>query len=596
MNRNYGYQFNSSEAGSSSDPCSEIYRGEKPFSELETQAVKKFIENHTEINIAYNYHTYGNIYITPFSYVGDVGNKILQQNLNYFFNLYQEFEQQEIFPKNNIFGNSIKTLKYTCDGEASDWMLAERRILAFSPELGSEAFASEAFYPSIAIALEVVKENLSAAIYGIQKSGYAFKLNGFRSFNNYNPYAFDIKNSNKNKSLVDSDFENKTIQNSFNADSLYYWAKCSEITNNGNFSLLIENEYNLIYENQKFLKYCDSDNNKADIGFYSISATIQNEGMAYFSDCPTIKFSMVSKGISRIIGSLVKYDYYNSSLIRIQGNIDSESIDYNESNDFPTEKIYLNKASNLSFADYNFTVNYLEPNTTLLLDVKLYFQENTKFEDTYLNLDLSMFYVVADKFHRKLNILNLAKKDFKYFNSEKHLFATGIFNADSYDLFEVLVDNEEVLNQKKKLWNIYYIMIPILSLIVSISLVIFLKKKIFRKKLNLDKIPINANPDAVKNKLTNQNIVDTDNCMINYIDKQLLSGNSFPSKHYKHISSELQINPFKTLSTNENNDYISKITNNNNSISYTNSSNTGKIFPNNMKVEIIHLDSSYKNA
>jgi len=35
------------------------------------------------------------------------------------------------------YGNAIETVKYSTDGEASDWMLGERGILAFSPELGN---------------------------------------------------------------------------------------------------------------------------------------------------------------------------------------------------------------------------------------------------------------------------------------------------------------------------------------------------------------------------------------------------------------------------------------------------------------------------
>lgn len=35
LNRNYAYQWGIDENGSSSDPCDECYRGEKPFSEPE---------------------------------------------------------------------------------------------------------------------------------------------------------------------------------------------------------------------------------------------------------------------------------------------------------------------------------------------------------------------------------------------------------------------------------------------------------------------------------------------------------------------------------------------------------------------------------
>jgi hypothetical protein len=44
LNRNYGYEFGFNNDGSSGDPCAEDYRGPYAFSEVETLAVKYFIE------------------------------------------------------------------------------------------------------------------------------------------------------------------------------------------------------------------------------------------------------------------------------------------------------------------------------------------------------------------------------------------------------------------------------------------------------------------------------------------------------------------------------------------------------------------------
>ena len=53
--------------GSQSDPCDEIYRGERPFSEPETQAIKNLVEN-SKIFGALNFHTYGDLWISPYNY------------------------------------------------------------------------------------------------------------------------------------------------------------------------------------------------------------------------------------------------------------------------------------------------------------------------------------------------------------------------------------------------------------------------------------------------------------------------------------------------------------------------------------------------
>ncbi|MEL6989693.1 MAG: M14 family metallopeptidase, partial [Bacteroidota bacterium] len=73
-NRNYDYHINGdpnngswSGPGSSSNPNSQTYHGTGPFSEVENQAVKWFVEQH-EFIIALNSHTFGQLLYYPFSY------------------------------------------------------------------------------------------------------------------------------------------------------------------------------------------------------------------------------------------------------------------------------------------------------------------------------------------------------------------------------------------------------------------------------------------------------------------------------------------------------------------------------------------------
>jgi hypothetical protein len=90
--------------GSDSNICLEAYRGEKPFSEPETQAIKSFIESHPNIKIAMNYHSFGNLLIIPFNF--DYGNNtFLKNNLTSHYRLYQEFKDESGFPENDIMGN-----------------------------------------------------------------------------------------------------------------------------------------------------------------------------------------------------------------------------------------------------------------------------------------------------------------------------------------------------------------------------------------------------------------------------------------------------------------------------------------------------------
>ena len=54
--------------------------GEYPFSEPETRNIKNFIDTHPDIKIVFNYHTYGNLYITPFNYLSKNNSEILFKN------------------------------------------------------------------------------------------------------------------------------------------------------------------------------------------------------------------------------------------------------------------------------------------------------------------------------------------------------------------------------------------------------------------------------------------------------------------------------------------------------------------------------------
>lgn len=79
LNRNYGYKWKfSKNHGGHDDPCQSDYRGTGPFSEKETQAMKSFIEKNPQIVSAMNFHGYGDLWISPFSYERDGANHALE--------------------------------------------------------------------------------------------------------------------------------------------------------------------------------------------------------------------------------------------------------------------------------------------------------------------------------------------------------------------------------------------------------------------------------------------------------------------------------------------------------------------------------------
>lgn len=65
-NRNYSVGFGG--GGSSSDPCSETYRGTVAFSEPETLAMKNFTQAHPNIVTSHSYHSYSQLVMSPYGY------------------------------------------------------------------------------------------------------------------------------------------------------------------------------------------------------------------------------------------------------------------------------------------------------------------------------------------------------------------------------------------------------------------------------------------------------------------------------------------------------------------------------------------------
>lgn len=129
LNRNYGYEWGEGYNGSSSNPSSSTYRGDVPFSEPETQAIRFLCENH-EFQVALNYHTYGNYLIYPWGFNGETTGDPA------FTLMSQVLTQQNGYE----YGTVMETLNYIANGDSDDWMYGDvaskNAILAMTPEVG----------------------------------------------------------------------------------------------------------------------------------------------------------------------------------------------------------------------------------------------------------------------------------------------------------------------------------------------------------------------------------------------------------------------------------------------------------------------------
>ena len=137
-NRNYAYLWGG--GGSSGSTTSDTYRGTAPFSEPENQCIRNLC-NSRQFVTEFNYHSYGNYCIYPFSAVAVNNNPEVP-----LFNQLAAFLTED---NSFVYGNCYQTLNYIADGEAADWGYGEQttkgKMYGFTPEVGN---SSDGFYPA----------------------------------------------------------------------------------------------------------------------------------------------------------------------------------------------------------------------------------------------------------------------------------------------------------------------------------------------------------------------------------------------------------------------------------------------------------------
>jgi carboxypeptidase T len=156
INRNYGYEWGYNDDGSSPNPESQTYRGESPFSEPETRAIRNFCNAH-EFQIALNYHTFGRLLIYPWGFEEQVTPDSLS---------FESIARAMTRSNQYRYGTDTETLNYTTNGASDDWMYGEQStkplIFSMTPEVGAEGFwpAEDRIIPNN---LQCMEMNLTSA-------------------------------------------------------------------------------------------------------------------------------------------------------------------------------------------------------------------------------------------------------------------------------------------------------------------------------------------------------------------------------------------------------------------------------------------------
>jgi hypothetical protein len=142
INRNYGtYAFwNSSNNGSSTDPCSGgagTYRGTLPFSEIETQNMRNFV-NSRQFRTAFSAHTYGNYLIKPWCWQDPIGTPD-DAIFNTFLADMRAYNGYTV-------GFPSQTVGYKVRGGTDDWYYNDSghtKIFSITPETGTSFWPSQ---------------------------------------------------------------------------------------------------------------------------------------------------------------------------------------------------------------------------------------------------------------------------------------------------------------------------------------------------------------------------------------------------------------------------------------------------------------------
>jgi len=171
LNRNFAFHWKKNTL-----PCNEEFQGARPFSEPETQAIKRLCEeNH--FRAAMNFHSFGGMLTHPFNWAEHPLLPTDDQRV------YDEFAAVFGWQR---FGPAKLTVGYTTTGESDDWMYGVHNIISMSPEVGPE---SGDFWPPPHEIKGISQRNFGRILYVVQKSGLELNISWAQSMLQKEPPA-----------------------------------------------------------------------------------------------------------------------------------------------------------------------------------------------------------------------------------------------------------------------------------------------------------------------------------------------------------------------------------------------------------------------
>ncbi len=167
LNRNYGFKWGT--GGSSDDGSSDVYKGPKPFSEPETQAIKNYVEAHVNITTLLSFHTFSELILYPWGHTHSRISKEQDRKVHE--------TMARAMAKMNHYQPQQSSDLYIASGDTTDWSYGEHGIISFTFELDPRSgLGGSGFYPGQKLIDVVLKKNIEPALYLIEYADNPYRV------------------------------------------------------------------------------------------------------------------------------------------------------------------------------------------------------------------------------------------------------------------------------------------------------------------------------------------------------------------------------------------------------------------------------------
>jgi carboxypeptidase T len=166
LNRNYSYGWGT--GGSSKDTSSDIYMGPTPFSEPETQVIKRFVESHLNAKMLLSFHTFSELILYPW---GGKYDPVPNQRDHEVF-----VKMAKTMAKWNRYTPEQASELYIASGDTTDWAYGEHGIFAFTFELSPSDMMDGGFYPGAGAIDRIFNDNLQPCLYMMDVADDPYKV------------------------------------------------------------------------------------------------------------------------------------------------------------------------------------------------------------------------------------------------------------------------------------------------------------------------------------------------------------------------------------------------------------------------------------